>query len=763
LAAEDRAALCALLALALGFFAPIFTGHTFTTVAGHHQAVYPWRAFGTPYQDVPQSDQADLTHPWRSFVGRQLKEGRFPFWNPMSFGGQPLFTNGSSAILYPPNFLAAMLLPADWAHDAVSFLHVLLSGICMYLLMREWRAAVPGALLSGVAWMLSSFNMAWLHLEVVAPVSTWLPASLLLVSRAYRWRSWPATIGAAAALACVLISGHVLFCALVFGVAVLYAAGLTLAAAAGWDTGGHTSADGEPMSDGVHPAILRLGAIVAGPLALAAVVLWPTASYLTGLGRENLPYEVARAGIRVPYDTFRHMIVPPPLPVTQTTMHQMAYVGSLTALFALVGFFRRGPGTFLARLLIVCMFLVATDTLLLQWVYAVLPQFSFFSPLGRLLNLFCFGIAILGGAGLNAVLKNTGTPVRATLVASAVIGFTAWQLFDYARAINPPFVKRDPRLLYPATPMIEALRQLGAENGTAPGRIFPLRQTQRNGWTPPVLFAAESLVFGIDSAGGYDSTLPSRAENVWRFVGGESLPTLLNRGYRRAFHTSFEADQVRFYMLPRLGVTIIAAPPGLTDDPAWTPERFDPLQLRKSYDGPDGQLFVLERATGGPWLVHATEVVSGPAAAIARFADPGFNERIAVILEYEDLPAGVPLTPLAPTQSSGEVRVVEDGINTLRVVVTTSRAGWLVLPNVWDEGWSARVDGREVPVVRANYCLQGVPIAPGDREVVLRYRPKGFVEGSVVSGISIVGALVAVGILRTRRSRSEQPSARDLP
>ena len=55
-ASSDRAALLTLLAIAAGFFFPLLTGYTFTTVAGHHQAVYPWRALGTPYQDVPQSD-----------------------------------------------------------------------------------------------------------------------------------------------------------------------------------------------------------------------------------------------------------------------------------------------------------------------------------------------------------------------------------------------------------------------------------------------------------------------------------------------------------------------------------------------------------------------------------------------------------------------------------------------------------------------------------------------------------------------------------
>ena len=226
---------------------------------------------------------------------------------------------------------------------------------------------------------------------------------------------------------------------------------------------------------------------------------------------------------------------------------------------------------------------------------------------------------------------------------------------------------------------------------------------------------------------------------------------VLSRRYRRAFQTSFEADRVRFHMLSRLGITTIVAPPGLTRDPAWTPERVAPLRLRQSYDGADGQVFVLEQTTGGPWLVHATEVVAGPTAAIVRFTDPRFDERRAVILERANLPADTAISSGKATQLPSEVRVKEDGINTLRVVVRTARPGWLVVPNIWDQGWHARAAGREVPVVRANYCLQAVPIAPGEGEECSRYRPQGFWAAAAVSAIAVIGTLIGALVVGSRR------------
>src|SRR5215472_11942062 len=121
---RSRLAICSLLALAVAFFFPIFRGATFSTVAGRHVSVYPWRAFDPVFADYPQNDQADLSYPWQILITASLRAGQLPYWNPYSFGGQPLFANGSSAVLYPPKFLTAVFLSPSWSHDALSIFHL---------------------------------------------------------------------------------------------------------------------------------------------------------------------------------------------------------------------------------------------------------------------------------------------------------------------------------------------------------------------------------------------------------------------------------------------------------------------------------------------------------------------------------------------------------------------------------------------------------------------------------------------------------------
>jgi hypothetical protein len=740
-----------LVAVCAAFFYPLLTGHTFTTVTAHYEAVYPWRALGVPYKDVPQSDEADLTYPWRTFVGREMTRGHFPFWNPYSFGGQPFLANGSSGVLYPPNLIAALTVSPDVAHDAVSVFHVFFSGLFMYLLLREWQIGRPGALFSAVAWMLSSFNMAWLHLEVVAPMAMWLPLSLFLVSRALGRDEPPlAAVAAAAGLACLLVSGHLLFAGVVYGVAVLYAAGLTVRHVFHANRGAEAS--GPTQTRTRRGLAITLAIISIGPLCLAGVVLVPTAMHLAGLERTNLAYEAVHESTRVAYSTFRHLLTPPPLPATATSMHNMVFVGVLTPFLAAIGVFRRGPGTFFARLLVVGVFLLATDTAGLKWAYAIFPPVSFFSPLGRLLNLFNFGLAILAGVGFDLITRRLRKDWLVTAATGAVVGVTAWQLVAYAHAINPPFVPREPRWLYPSTPLIDALIAQGAVNGTRPGRIVPIRSSQRNGWTPPILYAAEAVTFGIDSAGGYDSTLPTRAEQVLRILAGEDIDRVLAPQYRRAFTTSFEIDRVRFALLPRLGITAVVAPPDLSVDLASTPEPFPPLDVSRTYAGPDGAIYQIANSGGGPWFVAGVTAAEGPERAARAFLNPDFDETRSVILERRDVGEANPGQPLTTMEATGSVRVREDGVSTLRVTVIASAPGWVVVPNVWDRGWSATVNGQPTPVLRANYLFQAVAVPAGTSDVAFSYVPYGFHTGFALTMAAFAAALLAVALRMRRQS-----------
>ena len=123
---------------------------------------------------------------------------------------------------------------------------------------------------------------------------------------------------------------------------------------------------------------------------------------------------------------------------------------------------RRRAGAWLALSLAIIVFLVATDTPLLRLAYAVIPGFSTFRPLGRLLYLYNFALALLAGLGLDISLRWLAKRAAAekqraasnrlrfsTLaIATVAIGLSARQLIRYGRKLNPPFPPRSDALLY---------------------------------------------------------------------------------------------------------------------------------------------------------------------------------------------------------------------------------------------------------------------------------------------------------------------------
>jgi hypothetical protein len=775
------------LVLTLAFFSPVLAGSTFSTVPGHQTNLYPWAAL--PRQagvsdTYPQTDQADLNHPWQSFISTSVRAGDFPFWDPHSFGGgYPLFANGQSAVLYPPRLLTALTVSPSLAHDLFSMLHVFLSGLAMFAFMKELRAGMAGALLAAVAWMFASFNLAWLHLEVVTPMSLFLPLTLLLVHRSFRLGSWPWTVFAGLGLGLTLLSGHLILLGLVYMVALAYAAALC--------AGRVVAALRAREWRRCVPDVARSAVMVAVSLGAAAVLLVPTAFVIADSHRDPFTYQELVGGavpapeggvpFLAPARTFLYSFFPPPRPVTSTRMHEMAFAGTATACLALVGLFLRRPGTWLGRALLVVSFAVAVGGPATWLAYHLLPGFDVFRPYSRLLIFWSFGVALLGGWGLDAVwswahpghqpARRAPPALRATVrgrqlvvgAALVAVAVTALQLVFYGREINPPFVRRTSASLFPRTPLIGQAVAATRDQDLWPGRVMPLIVVDSQGRSAlPTLFAADSLLYGLDSTGGYDSVVARRTVALTRVLGGETPEAVLGAGLPAAYSPLFLSSTARLDLLARLGVTHIVATPRSTPSENWG-NQAPGLQLNTLYDGVDGRLLEVQGAPRGPLVVSADEVVDNAGDALRRLVATDFDPRRSVILEKSSRPRR-----LSAGAATGDGRVLAShrGVNDAGVSVDSSGPAWLVVPQSWSPGWSATVNGEPAKVVRANYAKQAIQVPAGRSEVELNYRPVGFSAGLVVTVMTLLGCAVALALQQPqlryalrRRSRRGRESA----
>jgi len=87
------------------------------------------------------------------------------------------------------------------------------------------------------------------------------------------------------------------------------------------------------------------------------------------------------------------------------------------------------------------------------------------------------------------------------------------------------------------------------------------------------------------------------------------------------------------------------------------------------------------------------------------------------------------------------------------VSVPASGGGIAVLADQWYPGWTARLDGRGVPILRVDAALRGVVIGPGPHRIDFRYRPRWPLQGLGLTALTVAVALLVVTAPPRRHSR----------
>ena len=98
----------------------------------------------------------------------------------------------------------------------------------------------------------------------------------------------------------------------------------------------------------------------------------------------------------------------------------------------------------------------------------------------------------------------------------------------------------------------------------------------------------------------------------------------------------------------------------------------------------------------------------------------------------------------------------EAGINDVRMRVAAAEPSVLVLSQTHYPGWKAVVDGKDAPLLRADYGFLGVPLGPGIHTVRFLYRPGSLRTGAFLTAAAL---LTSVGACAFGRRRSVTQNA----
>jgi hypothetical protein len=283
---------------------------------------------------------------------------------------------------------------------------------------------------------------------------------------------------------------------------------------------------------------------------------------------------------------------------------------------------------------------------------------------------------------------------------------------------------RSPRsLMFPETPAISFLR-----TDTTCYRIAASKRFGENLLSP----------FSIDNIGGYASLYPRRFGAFFYTFQNHDPADLETNSSRWLFPVFFNPP-----LFDVLNVKyVLLAPDDRLDHPA----------VAHIYNGECG---IFENRTAFPrafFVGGGISCVSEKEALdrVSKFTSEDFKR--TVVLE-EPLDGESERCAAAAQDSLIGAKLLRKTPNDRLYSVTCPEAGFLVISENYDRGWTCSVDGKRQRVLRGNYFMQTVALNPGNHTVSLSYRPVDILLGYGVSLagwiiLSLFGAAIVVARLR---------------
>lgn len=170
-------------------------------------------------------------------------------------------------------------------------------------------------------------------------------------------------------------------------------------------------------------------------------------------------------------------------------------------------------------------------------------------------------------------------------------------------------------------------------------------------------------------------------------------------------------------------------------------ERYQVLNmLNAKYFVYGTDVFPNPEANGAAWFVKEVMKVNSPAEELEKTGTVNTRE-VAVINQ-----STVDSRQLA-VDSTASVTLVEHIPPYLKYETESTSNGLVVFSEIYyPKGWHAFIDGKEVPILRADYVLRALEVPAGKHTIEFRFEPKPYVVGNKITMASgWVLLLVALG------------------
>ena len=744
------------------------------------------------------ADVLSLWLPTHCYLGRTLAAGHVPAWNPYAMGGAPFAADPQSGWMYAPSMLLYTALPCGTALRWFIVLQPILAGLGLYWFCRSEGLSRAAATMGGVA---IGAGLAGSSVVLALPFSAtfaWTSLTLAAASRLLRARDWARRLVWVAVTALAwgqLAAAHFSTGFVLGSVAIVaYIAGRIVEAVRSGDARlGH---------------LLGVAAIlvVAVPLVNLAW-LWPRLAYVP---RTNLALGYDR--LEVLARAYAHGLpAVSPLPgravrLTEPLRHVASpgqYLGASALALTFAGWRTRHRAVVVAFAVFGVLCYVLSLQSVADWGATHFRQVRVLGVWLREPARFAFGIPIavaaLAAFGVDGWRTAASRKERVVLIAPAVavwvclplafgadlgylglfLGATlATAAVLVATSFRPSLVWLFPVLLAgelmanglaaqeqstrpladtPANQVaLRPLYQLArpdvwVNDVLRPGPIARVLRHAKgrrflsidpDGWDPrglhvhqspswwPLLAMNQSMPFHLQAAHGYDAT---QVRRYWEFIRAVDP--------RQVKYNDADFERPAPVALDLLDVDWI-----VTSTEARPPaERATPV-VRE-----------------GPWTLY--RIVSRPRAQVMPFAVGVSSAQQAlrgVLSPRFDPTRTVLIERTGPTFSAGVLAGTatfrRQGPASATIHVSTSRMSTVLIRNVFDPNWRAKLDGRRVPLLHADYLLQAIVVPKGRHTIVLSYDDPTIwagLVGSAAALLALFGLALFLPLQRRRRAMGE--------
>jgi uncharacterized membrane protein YfhO len=143
-------------------------------------------------------------------------------------------------------------------------------------------------------------------------------------------------------------------------------------------------------------------------------------------------------------------------------------------------------------------------------------------------------------------------------------------------------------------------------------------------------------------------------------------------------------------------------------------------------------------ANGNAWFVNQVELVKSSDEEM-KALDKFNSKKVAVVNvnEFSDIKN----TAFAK-DSSATITLDSYKPNNLKYTSNNTKEGLAVFSEMYyEKGWKALIDGKETPIMRADYALRAIVVPAGKHTIEFKFEPQVVKTGSAITLVSGIGML----------------------